>query len=203
MGSLGWGRVAGWACFTSPALGHVVASWGNDDGRSMGAKCILTTPSQSKQKTFLQDLVQFYSHLLHFCFISAPLLPRLPVLSLLVSSCPSAVLFSGSSSEHFGTETLPCKCGALPSGQQCMHPTAHPSSAVPMAPAWPGALQPCLAAIGAGHGAQPSFTRSRKSEHYLVMPWPVKGDPNKSCYSSLEKRSQIFLKKKRATSVHC
>lgn len=30
----------------------------------------------------------------------------------------------------------------------------------------------------------------------------VKGEPNKSYYSSLEKRSQIFLKKKRATSGH-
>lgn len=31
----------------------------------------------------------------------------------------------------------------------------------------------------------------------------LRGDPNKSHYSSLKKRSQIFLKRKKATSGHC
>ena len=77
----------------------------------------------------MSSMIRYYSHLLHFCFISAPLLPRLPVLSLLVSSCPSAVLFSGSSSEHFGTKR-PCPANVehCPVGSSACTPLPIPAA---------------------------------------------------------------------------
>lgn len=170
---------------------------------------------------------EFYFHSLHSSFISAPLLPRLPVLPRLVSGgervhrCSQVrfTLILGNFSGHLG-ETHPCSAQGdfCPAG--CPHPAAHrprcPSRQLRTARPLQSILVPSRP-LRCAHGLA---GRQCPSQGVALINWQlkasalvfgnavacecaVKGGPNKSHYSSLEKRSQIFLKKKRATSVHC
>lgn len=130
---LGW--AVSHALQAQAGQGPVLLSWGRLLQMTMSETCeqsVFSSPLPLKlNKNFLQDLGEFYFHSLHSSFISAPLLPRLPVLPRLVSGgervhrcCQVRFTpFLGNFSGHLG-ETHPCSAQGdfCPAG--CPHPAA-------------------------------------------------------------------------------